>query len=310
MSLIPVQAGEIVVGSPLPWSVFDSENRLMMMAGEVVATAEQLQLLMENKPMHPLGWAQNSSGLEDFGEPLLAERVGGKTEKGDGTFSFSDMRLKIGDRLQIQPPAQLTQERFTVRLIGYLDGQTLLVTPPYANGLRLPLQENENVVIRYFSGQNAFGFSTTIEKIQKLPFEYFHLSFPQTVKGMIIRKAPRVKTRVISSVTNPGEQAGPPPKSALIANISATGALVDSRQPLGDKGNVIRLTFRVHLHNVDALLNVNAVIRAIFEDETPDPDKPSYVHHGVEFQDLQPNDSVILQILIYQQMIESPHLVA
>jgi len=299
-----------MVGSPLPWSIFDSENRLMMMAGDVVASEEQLQLLMENSPLHPMSWTQASPGLDDFGDALAADDASSKPSKNDGTFIFSDMRLKVGDRLQIQPPAQLTQERFTVRLIGYLDGQTLLVTPPYANGLRLPLQENENVVIRYFSGQNAFGFSTTIEKIQKLPFEYFHLSFPQTVKGMIIRKAPRVKTRIISSVAKTDEQGSNNVKSALIANVSATGALVDSRQPLANKGDVVRLTFRVHLHNIDALLNVNAVVRAIFEDETPDPDKPSYVHHGVEFQDLQPNDSVILQSLIYQQMIERPHMVA
>ena len=31
------------------------------------------------------------------------------------------------------------------------------------------------------------------------------------------------------------------------------------------------------------------------------------VRHGIEFQDMPPNDSVILQSLIYQQMIENPH---
>jgi hypothetical protein len=34
------------------------------------------------------------------------------------------------------------------------------------------------------------------------------------------------------------------------------------------------------------------------------------VNHGVQFQDLRPNDSMILQSMIYQQMIEQPHTLA
>lgn len=303
MSLIPVQEGEIRVGSPLPWSIFDQENHLLMMEGETVATDDQLQLLMDQSPLRTLTW--------EGGEPETLPGETTKDAKAAGeTYRFGDMRLKVGDRLQIQPPAQLTQERFTVRLIGYLEGQSVLVTPPYANGLRLPLQEGENIIIRYFSGQNAFGFSATINKIAKLPYEYYHLSFPDTVKGMIVRKAPRVRTRIIASVLRPDQAPGTDPKSAIIANVSATGALLDSRQALGEKGDVIRLAFRVHLHNVDALLSVSGAIRAVFADDDPDPDKPAFIHHGIEFQDLEPNDSVILQSLIYQQMVESPHTLA
>ncbi len=301
MSLIPVQEGEIQVGSPLAWSIFDQDGQLLMMEGETVATEDQLLLLMDHCPLRTLVWEE--------GEP---ETLPGEPEKeskapGEEAFLFADMRLKVGDRLQIQPPAQLTQERFTVRLIGYLDGQSILVTPPYANGLRLPLQEGETIIIRYFSGQNAFGFSATINKISKLPYEYFHLSFPEAVQGMIIRKAPRVRTRIITSVLKTDQAPGTDPKSAIIANVSASGALLDGRQPLGAKGDVLRLAFRVHLHNVDALLSVNGVIRAVFEDDNPNPGRPAFIHHGIEFQDLEPNDSVILQSLIYQQMVENPH---
>lgn len=301
MSLIPVQDGDIAVGQPLPWSIFDQDSQLLMMEGEVVTTDDQLQLLMDYSPMRALDWEESTP---EPGETTAAPPAP------DEVYRFSDMRLKVGDRLQIQPPAQLTSERFTVRLIGYLDGQSVLVTPPYANGLRLPLQEGENIIVRYFSGQNAFGFSASINKISKLPYEYFHLSFPESVKGMIIRKAPRVRTRIIAAVLQPDQPPGADPKSAIIANMSASGALLDSRHALGEKGDTLRLTFRVHLHNVDALLRVNAAIRAVFEDETPDPDKPCFIHHGIEFQGLEPNDSVILQSLIYQQMVENPHTLA
>jgi hypothetical protein len=37
-----------------------------------------------------------------------------------------------------------------------------------------------------------------------------------------------------------------------------------------------------------------------------DPNEPLKYHHGVEFLELQATDNMILQSLIYQQMIEFP----
>lgn len=219
------------------------------------------------------------------------------------TYPFEEMNLRIGDRLQIQPPSQLSPERFIVKLIGYLNNVSLLVTAPHdANGQRLQLIEGENLVVRVFSSQNAFGFSCTIEKICKLPFEYMHLSFPAEVQGMVIRKAPRVKTNIIASATIGGEKSLP----AIITNLSAGGALLDAQRILAPKGGTFKLAFRVNLHNSDVYLNLSVVVRAVFSDETLEDGTPA-IHHGLEFFGLQPNDIVILQSMIYQQMIEHPH---
>ena len=64
------------------------------------------------------------------------------------------------------------------------------------------------------------------------------------------------------------------------------------------------------IHNIDAYLSLTGVIRAIFtadSTDTANTTRSTPVRHGIEFQDMQPNDSVILQSLIYQQMIENPH---
>ena len=47
------------------------------------------------------------------------------------------------------------------------------------------------------------------------------------------------------------------------------------------------------------------MIRAVLASDAANPDFTSY---GVEFVDLQPNDSVILESMIYQNMIENPHM--
>lgn len=225
----------------------------------------------------------------------------GKSAKPD-KFVFEDMRLKVGDRLQIQPPSRLSQERFFVKVIGYLHNVSLLVTAPMTtHGLRLQLIEGEKLVARIFSSQNAFGFACTIDKICKLPFDYLHLSFPSEVQGSQVRKAPRVKTKIIATVTTVTGESVP----AVITNLSANGAMLDARRTLAEKGESIKLAFRVNLHDIDAYLSVTAVVRALFADGAMD-NGVTFVHHGLEFVNLQTNDSVILQSLIYQHMIEHP----
>jgi c-di-GMP-binding flagellar brake protein YcgR len=309
MSLIPLDKDELEIGKPLPWTLFDPQRNCLAVAGDVIKTNEHLLLLLDSNPCRELTWESGSEG--DDAEELTSEEIttAGKGDSNKQTsFPFGAMNLKVGDRLQVQPPAQLSMERFIVKLVGYLNNISLLVTAPIdTNGLRLQLIEGEKLVVRIFSSQNAFGFASTIEKICKIPFDYLHLSFPDEVQGMVIRKAPRVRTRIIAAVAIGGQTES---ASAIISNLSANGALLDAKRNLADKGDFIKLSFRVNLHNIDAYLTVNAAVRAIFADEAVDNGGTTLIHHGLEFVDLQPNDSVILQSMIYQQMIERPHTMA
>lgn len=331
MSLIPIDKGELEIGKPLPWDIHDQHNHLLMAQGEVIQTAQQLLALLERTPCRELTWESAEEGatanfplVEEFTPPPLpssstdarlqtaAPSAQGKStpeksgKEPQGTFTFDDMRLKVGDHLQIQPPALISTERFIVKLIGYVKNVSILVTAPFDKGLRLQLVGNEKMVVRVFTSQNAFGFGSSIIKVCKLPFDYLHLSFPTEVQGTVVRKAPRVRTKIIAAVTNINRGKDSDSAPAIITNISASGALLDAHRNLGQKGDAINLSFRVNLHNIDAYLTTKAVICAVFADEPAEGKKSAGIHHGIEFVDLQPNDSVILQSLIYQHMIEQP----
>jgi hypothetical protein len=224
------------------------------------------------------------------------------------TYPFDAMKLKVGDRLQIQPPPQLAQDRYIVRLVGYLPNVSLLVTAPTTEGgLPLQLLEGEQLVIRVFSSQNAFGFSTVVDRICKTPFDYLHLSFPTEVQGMVIRTAPRVKTRIITSVTQGklGEETVP----AVISNLSANGALLDAAKVLADKEQTVKLAFKISLHGYDSILEISAEVKALSQVEDTLPGSPTHHRHGIHFVGLHPNENMLLQSLIYQQMVEHPETV-
>jgi hypothetical protein len=67
------------------------------------------------------------------------------------------------------------------------------------------------------------------------------------------------------------------------------------------------LAFQVHLHEVEAFISVKGVIRTMSSDDDKHDVIKSGFTLGVEFQDLQANDAVILRSMIYQQLVENPH---
>lgn len=221
------------------------------------------------------------------------------------SFPFEAMNLKVGDRLQAQVPARVSTERCAVRLIGYLQDTSMLVTTPTtANSVRLQLMEADQLVMRVFSGQNAFGFACDVQRVCKLPYSYLHISFPQKVQGTVIRKAARVKTKIIVKVRS--ERGGETEQPGVISNLSANGALLDGRRTLAESGDSLRVTFLLKLHNIEAELSLVAMVRTVFYDEKLKQSGTSLAHFGLQFIDLNPNDQMLLQSMVYQHMIEQP----
>lgn len=301
MSLILASHSELVIGEPTPWPLYDAAQTLLLGEGEIVRDEQHRDALLASGACHAMSWDTPN------GEPppLMTAEAEAERRKDDSQYTFDDMKLRVEDKLQLEPPVMLSRERLLVKVIGFIRGVSLLVTTPtLPNGQRLQIMENEKVIMRSFSGKNAFAFASTVMKVNRIPYDYLHLTFPDNIQGLAIRKTARVKTRIIAAVQNStetGEQV-----SAIISDISATGVSLETKRRLGEKGDVLSLAFRVQLHNVEALLSVKGVIRAVLSDDSTDIAKLEYNRYGIELQDLQPNDSVILQSMIYQQMIENP----
>lgn len=309
MPLIPVETAKIAVGEPVPWTVFDQDSNVLLECGDILENQAQLEGLLSLNPMRERQPGDShAQSAEDDGEAAGGGLGAAGSNGAEGSFTFADMRLRVGDRIQLQPPAAISTERFIVRLIGYLDKVSLMVTMPIANSLAIPVREHDKIVARVFSSQKAFGFDCAVMRVCKLPYQYLHLSFPSVVQGAVVRTSPRIRTKIIASITHAdiGDRSEKMP--GVIVDLSADGAQVRSRQQLGDKSQEILLSFRISLHEVDTLLTTRAVIRNVIHDE--EGTDPLRYHHGIQFLDLASSDRMILQSLIYQQMIEQPHTMA
>ncbi len=305
MSLILVNEDELTIGAPVPWSLYNAEHQILLKEGEPIRDAAHKSGLIGNGAYREMSWQIIGDGMSE-GESESEIAATPPVAPAADSFTFDDMKLRVEDRLQLEPPAKLARERLLVKVVGFLRGVSLLVTTPtLSSGQRLQLLENEQVILRSFSGKNAFAFACTVIRANKLPFEYLHLSFPENIQGLAVRKTARVKTRIIATIQSKrdGTDIQTP---GIISDISASGVSLESKYSLGDKGDMLNLAFRVNLHSIEAFLSVKGAIRAVLPDQADLSAPSNYTRYGIEFQELQPNDSVILQSMIYQQMIENP----
>jgi hypothetical protein len=214
------------------------------------------------------------------------------------------MRLKVGDQVHLEPSRRIVGGRASVTMLGWLEGESVIVTAPQNDAGRLVLQEGELVLMRAFTGKSAFAFRATVLKMAYLPFHYVHLSFPDKVEGVAIRSSPRCRVRLPAVITADGKTAG----QGNIIDIGTAGALIETVEPLGQDDSVIEIAFSHELHGVPVSLALRAQVcgakSAAARDGTP------RYQYGVEFRNLQPNDRLILGSLVWYQMYEHPRSVA
>lgn len=229
------------------------------------------------------------------------------SERTQGFFSFHDMNLGVGDRLQIQCPDKVGGERSFVRIVGYLEQTSLIVTSPCRQGVRVPLLEHDPLVVRAFSRQSAFAFTTEVRHVSHRPFEHLHLAFPVAVQGTMVRKSPRVRTSIACELGVAGSSALT--QAGHIENLSASGALIIAERPLGQIGTRVRLVFELEVHALRSALDLEAEIVCQNPHPGPDDAQGFGFQHGLEFRAPQPSDLQLLKAYVYQRIIEVPHSV-
>lgn len=210
---------------------------------------------------------------------------------------FKDIGLKVGDRMVIEPPAKLGDQPGVVKLIGWVNDLSVLVTMPDTRPWAGPPIEGDTIGVRAFSGRHAYGFSTVVGKRSVRPFEYLHLEFPRRISMRQIRNAERIATSISARVMDADE-----PVPTVVTNLSATGAEVRVWQPGREVGDKVSLELILDIHKVRTRVVVSGRIRN--RHEVPDTGEPAY---GVEFDDINAQTSVFLKSYVYQNLVEQPH---
>jgi c-di-GMP-binding flagellar brake protein YcgR len=215
-------------------------------------------------------------------------------------ITLDEARLQIGDLVQLQSQTDGNDTRYSVRLIGLSKGRSVLVTTPMIEGKYLLMRDGQSFVLRAFSGKNAYAFATQIIKSINTPYPYLHLAFPKEVRSLVVRKGARAAVNLVCAITSCDDV--PMQAAGTIVNLSIGGALLTAKQPLGEKGQRLMVKFRVIVNGIEALLEINAIIRVINIDESGETIMP--YNHGLQFVDVAAEDSIPLLAYVYHELLE------
>ncbi|BCB27899.1 hypothetical protein SKTS_27850 [Sulfurimicrobium lacus] len=298
-SLVPLRIGDIAVGKPLPWPVYGPNHKLLLREGFVIETQRQLEVLVKDGVYRSHTWG--GSVLRGKGAPQEPKQKQAEETVEAKSYSFEELKPRVGDAVQIQ----VMDERYPVKLMGYAKGVTIMVSSPVVNGGVILLREGQPVVVRSFSGKDAYAFSSSILRVCNSPLPYLHLAYPKTVQSVTVRKTARAEFNLIGTVTNTTNPDLAANRPMRISDLSVSGASFSVDGSIGGKGDGLSLVFRVKLNETDTsvAITVCCVVRSV-SSEPEVGAAADTLRYGVQFTDVPTDVSLLMQNMIYQKLLE------
>lgn len=290
---IKVGVNDVEVGKPLLFPFYDGNRKLLLQRGYIIESAHQREMLIER------GLYRSVSERAPVAESSVVAKEAPTSRESISPLDAT--KIRVGDVLQMQSSAEAP--RLVVKLIGYLKNRGLIVTVPESDGGVVMLKEGQSFIVRFFSGQNAYAFTSTVARQTSVPFPHLHLSYPREVRGLEIRKDSRIDVELIAAITVDGEgeaKAG----AGKIVNLSTGGAALRAKGRLGNKGDVISVKFKLLINDIQSYVVFDCIIRTLAVDQG-DPAMPHL--HGIQFVKPEPNMTLAVAAFVYQKIVGETH---
>jgi c-di-GMP-binding flagellar brake protein YcgR len=221
-------------------------------------------------------------------------RLGQQSATGN-TAPLSKVRLLPGDLVQLQTLSGSNTERYQVSVIGAHAPHSVLVSAPQVMGKLVFIKEGKQLLVRGFVGNDAVAYRTQVLKSLLSPYPYLHLSYPENVQSMRIRKSARVPVEIVAAVSTPSFEL-----AARIVDLSCGGARLSSQQKLGEEGDEVTIKFRIYSGDQDIYLTIKALIRTCVPDDT----LVGMYNCGIQFTNLENQQRLYLENQVYQRMLD------
>ncbi len=284
MGRVPLRSGELAVGQPIRWDVYDLHGELLLAKGAVLVSDEEKTELLKRHRLRELDLRLDVQTAEEA-ESAREVRI-----------ILDETRIQPGDAIQIQ--SSLDSTRFSVRLIGYQKGRSVIVTNPVQDGAAIYLKEGQAFIARIFSGRYVFAFPCSVLASAVKPYPYLHLSYPADVAGVNIRKGVRAALRTIAAFDMGGGRRG----AGIVVDLSCGGAFLLSKSHEIGLGRPIVLKFKLAIGTIEYVLELSGHVRSV----RPNEEEPALgTGYGIQFADVSAEDNLVLSTFIYQQMADN-----
>ena len=221
-------------------------------------------------------------------------------------MEYSDLKLQVGETIQLQPRDGENGKRLHGKIIGYLPGSSLLVTTPRVGDKVMIIREGQPFVVRMMLGNRIVGFATTVLRTCARPFHYLHLSFPDEMEQIVVRKAQRVRVKLFASLKNDNpEFLFEKPHSATIIDISTSGSMLVASEQLGAVDDKVVVTSVLKFAGTEKMLAIPAILRNVHTEKAHNATQELTYYHGLEFDIKDQQDVITLHGFVYENIVKS-----
>lgn len=209
----------------------------------------------------------------------------------------ADLQLTVGTLLNVQVLSERSSPRVQARVLGYLEGQSVIAALPGATLVPIDLRLGDEVAVRYLVGRSVCGFKTSVIRVCTSPYPYFHLSYPEEVQKMDVRGAERVQVALPARLDG-----GAGTVEIELRDLSATGANLSSPREIGQIGDAVKLSMELTFGEVTRQVSTAATIRNATSTQQQEGGEATLWRYGVQFQDLPEADYIFVLGFVFEQL--------
>jgi len=280
----------IGIGKSLPFSIYDSQRKLLLAQGHVVESERSLQRLLDHGQYYK---TDLSAGPREVIEEELAADPVDPLSALSRDYSNIQMRARCG--VKIAPKE--TGDSYLCWVIGVSHENRCLVmtAPARADKALAAITKGQVWFCRMFSSTSVFRFRGAILKVAFDPYPYVHILVPEVIEKRLIRQLPRALVSLQATLAMPEIQL------VTVVDLSVGGAKVGvDKKVVLDVGAVVQLSLTIEMLGRQQELRLAAKVATVYG--VADPRHPGIAFYGLAFDSLEERLTFMLHGYVQQQL--------
>jgi len=287
----------IVVGKPLPFSIFTAEGKLLLAQGRVV-DSERTRAMLIRTGRH--SDVTSAAGKKNRGAGARQEEAPPVEEHPLDVLHREYDASSDSQNVSITVAKSENDKAYPVQLMG-VHGQSIIVTAPlHADGSLVPVLTGQTLACRTFQLTSAFRFTAVAMKAAFEPFPHLYLQIKKVERHQI-RSAPRARVSVRAELQT--SEALP----CVLCDLSTGGAriAVDIATFALEKGKKAQL--RATLELLQSKFHLELPVTVLNSLGPTDSRHPNVTFYGVKFDTVSERDGLILYGYVGEHVLSELH---
>jgi hypothetical protein len=280
----------LAIGKPLPFSIYDSQRKLLLAQGHVVESDRSLQRLLDHGTYYkPESEPAPGEVIEEAAEADPIDPLTALVRD----YSNITQRARCG--VKIAPKE--TGESYLCWVIGVSpENRCLVMTAPVRpDGALAPISKGQVWYCRMFSSTSVLRFRGAILKVAYEPYPHLHILVPEVIEKQLIRQLPR------ALVSLGARLAVPEIHDVTITDLSVGGARIGADRKLAlEVGATVQLITTIEVLGRTQEMRLQAKVATVYG--VADSRHPGIAFYGLAFNALEERIVLMLHGYVQQRL--------